>query len=79
MILQAIYGTLSLDTGLISLGFLDLAQRRNQRARIYFNNHARTKSVRNAFLLMDMLLIEHTKKEIQQHEQFAFGEFQSKS
>jgi hypothetical protein len=29
------------------------------RGRIYFNNHARAKSVRNAFLLMDMLLIEH--------------------
>jgi uncharacterized protein YecE (DUF72 family) len=33
------------------------------KVRIYFNNHARAKSVRNAFLLMDMLLIEHKEKE----------------
>jgi superfamily II DNA or RNA helicase len=31
---------------------------------VYFNNHARSKSVRNAFLLMDMLSIEHKSKEI---------------
>jgi hypothetical protein len=38
--------------------------------RIYFNNHARAKSVRNAFLLMDMLLIEHKQKEIKSQDQF---------
>ena len=31
---------------------------------VYFNNHARSKSVKNAFLLMDMLSIEHKHKEI---------------
>ena len=43
--------------------------------RIYFNNHARAKSVRNAFLLMDMLLIEHKQKEIKSQDQFTLGEF----
>ena len=43
--------------------------------RIYFNNHARAKSVRNAFLLMDLLLIEHKEKEIPLQEQFTLGEF----
>jgi uncharacterized protein YecE (DUF72 family) len=45
------------------------------RVRIYFNNHARAKSVKNAFLLMDMLLIEHKPKEIQLQDQFTLGEF----
>jgi uncharacterized protein YecE (DUF72 family) len=45
---------------------------------IYFNNHARSKSVRNAFLLMDMLSIEHKAKEIQLQDQFTLGEFRSK-
>jgi len=34
------------------------------RVRIYFNNHARAKSIGNGFLLMDMLLIDHKQKEI---------------
>ncbi|MDD1751923.1 MAG: DUF72 domain-containing protein [Methanotrichaceae archaeon] len=42
---------------------------------VYFNNHARSKSVRNAFLLMDMLSIEHKAKEIQLQDQFTLGEF----
>jgi uncharacterized protein YecE (DUF72 family) len=42
---------------------------------VYFNNHARSKSVRNAFLLMDMLSIEHKTKEIQLQDQFTLGEF----
>jgi len=42
---------------------------------VYFNNHARSKSVRNAFLLMDMLSIEHKTKEIQSQDQFTLGEF----
>ncbi len=45
------------------------------KVRIFFNNHARAKSVRNAFLLMDMLLIEHKHKEIQLQDQFTLGEF----
>jgi uncharacterized protein YecE (DUF72 family) len=46
-----------------------------RKARIYFNNHARAKSVRNGFLLMDMLLIEHKQKEIKLQDQFTLGEF----
>ena len=45
------------------------------KVRVYFNNHARSKSVRNAFLLMDMLLIEHKSKEIRLQDQFTLGEF----
>jgi hypothetical protein len=45
---------------------------------VYFNNHARAKSVRNAFLVMDMLLIDHKAKEVQLQDQFTLGEFGSK-
>ncbi len=45
------------------------------KVRAYFNNHARSKSVRNAFMLMDMLLIEHKSKEIHLQDQFTLGEF----
>jgi len=51
------------------------AELKAAKVRIYFNNHARSKSVRNAFLLMDMLLIEHKHKEIRLQDQFALGEF----
>jgi len=45
------------------------------KARIFFNNHAWAKSVRNAFLLMDMLSIEHKHKDIQLQDQFKLSEF----
>jgi hypothetical protein len=51
------------------------AEQKTMNVRIYFNNHARAKSVRNAFLLMDMLLIEHKHKEIKLQDQFTLGEF----
>ena len=51
------------------------AELKAAKVRIYFNNHARSKSVRNAFLLMDMLSIEHKSKEIQLQDQFTLGEF----
>lgn len=51
------------------------AESKAAKVRIYFNNHARSKSVRNAFLLMDMLLIDHKSKEIQLQDQFTLGEF----
>jgi len=51
------------------------AELKAAKIRIYFNNHARAKSVRNAFLLMDMLLIEHKSKEIQLQDLFTLGEF----
>jgi uncharacterized protein YecE (DUF72 family) len=51
------------------------AELKESKVRIYFNNHARAKSVRNAFLLMDLLLIEHKQKEIKSQDQFTLGEF----
>lgn len=51
------------------------AELKAAKVRIYFNNHARAKSVRNAFLLMDMLSIEHKSKEIHLQDQFTLGEF----
>jgi uncharacterized protein YecE (DUF72 family) len=51
------------------------AELKAAKVRVYFNNHARSKSVKNAFLLMDMLLIEHRSKEIQLQDQFTLGEF----
>ena len=51
------------------------AELKAAKVRVYFNNHARSKSVRNAFQLMDMLSIEHKSKEIQLQDQFTLGEF----
>jgi len=51
------------------------AELKAAKVRVYFNNHARSKSVKNAFLLMDMLLIEHRSKEIRLQDQFTLGEF----
>ena len=51
------------------------AELKKSQVRIYFNNHARAKSVRNAFLLMDLLLIDHKQKEIKSQDQFTLGEF----
>lgn len=51
------------------------AEQQAAKVRIFFNNHARAKSVRNAFLLMDMLQIEHKHKEIQLQDQFKLSEF----
>jgi uncharacterized protein YecE (DUF72 family) len=51
------------------------AELKAAKVRIYFNNHARAKSVRNAFLLMDMLHLEHKSKEIHLQDQFKLGEF----
>ncbi|VVB71910.1 Uncharacterised protein [uncultured archaeon] len=46
-----------------------------EKVRIYFNNHARSKAVKNALQLMDMLLIEHEYKEICLQNQFTLGGF----
>jgi putative transposase len=51
-----------------------IAELKESKLRIYFNNHARAKSVRNAFLLTDMLLIEHMQKEDKMLDQFTLGE-----
>jgi uncharacterized protein YecE (DUF72 family) len=45
------------------------------KVRMFFNNHATAKAVRNAFQMMDMLLIEHKPKEIHLQDQFTLGEF----
>jgi uncharacterized protein YecE (DUF72 family) len=45
------------------------------KVRVYFNNHARAKAIRNGFQLMDMLLIDHKIKQIQLQDQFTLGEF----
>ena len=50
-------------------------EQKTMRVRIYFNNHARAKSIGNGFLLMDMLLIDHKQKEIKLQDQFTLGEF----
>ncbi len=46
-----------------------------QKVRVYFNNHARSKSVRNAFQLMDMLALPHENKQINLQNQFTLGSF----
>jgi uncharacterized protein YecE (DUF72 family) len=46
-----------------------------QKVRVYFNNHARSKSVRNAFQLMDMLALPHEDKQISLQNQFTLGSF----
>ena len=45
------------------------------RVRIYFNNHGRAKSVRNAFQMMDLLGIAHESKEIDIQDQMTLGGF----
>jgi len=52
------------------------AELKAQMVRVYFNNHARSKSVKNAFQLMDMLALEHKPKEIRLQDQFKLGSFQ---
>jgi uncharacterized protein YecE (DUF72 family) len=48
---------------------------KTSKVRMYFNNHARAKAVRNAFQMMDMLLIDHKSKEIHLQDQYTLGEF----
>lgn len=54
---------------------IKMAELKAAKVRVYFNNHARAKAVRNAFQLMDMLAIEHKHKEIGLQDQFTLGEF----
>ena len=51
------------------------AELKAQKVRVYFNNHARSKSVRNAFQLMDLLLLPHESREIRLQNQFTLGSF----
>jgi len=45
------------------------------RVRIYFNNHARAKAVKNAFQLMDLLALPHEAKEVNLQDQYRLGSF----
>ena len=45
------------------------------KARIYFNNHGRAKSVKNAFQMMDLLGIGHESKEVDIQDQMTLGGF----
>ena len=51
------------------------AELKAAKVRVYFNNHARSKSVKNAFLLMDLLSLKHKSKDIHLQDQFTLGEF----
>ena len=51
------------------------AELKAQKVRVYFNNHARSKSVRNAFQLMDQLDLPHESREIQLQNQFTLANF----
>lgn len=43
--------------------------------RVYFNNHGRSKSAKNAMEIMDLLGIEHKAKEIRLQDQHTLGSF----
>lgn len=47
----------------------------SEKARIYFNNHGRSKAVKNAFQMMDLLNIPHGEKDIDIQDQAKLGEF----
>ncbi len=51
------------------------AEIKAEKVRVYFNNHARSKAVKNAFKLMDMLHVKHKSKEIRLQNQFTLGSF----
>ncbi len=51
------------------------AELKARAVRVYFNNHARSKSVKNAFLLMDLLMLPHEQREIKLQNQFTLGNF----
>ena len=45
------------------------------KARVYFNNHAMAKAIRNDFQIMGMPVIAHKAKEINLQDQFTLGSF----
>ncbi len=51
----------------------------SQKARIYFNNHGRSKAVRNAFQMMDLLEIPHEQKAVDIQDQMTLGGFSQQS
>lgn len=51
------------------------AEKDFNKVRVFFNNHGRSKSVKSAFELMDMLEIPHKAKEIRLQDQHTLGSF----
>lgn len=51
------------------------ADRDYDKVRVFFNNHGRSKAVRNAFDIMDMLGIPHKAKEVRLQDQHTLGSF----
>jgi uncharacterized protein YecE (DUF72 family) len=47
----------------------------SETARIYFNNHGRAKSVKNAFQMMDLLSVPHEERDIDIQDQMTLGKF----
>ncbi len=47
-----------------------------EKARVYFNNHGRSKAVRNAFQMMDILGIPHEAKDVLIQDQMTLGGFE---
>lgn len=51
------------------------AEESSQKVRVYFNNHGRSKAVKNAFQMMDLLSISHREKDVQLQNQMTLGSF----
>jgi len=51
------------------------AEKDYNKVRVYFNNHGKSKSAKNALELMDMLGIHHKSKEIRLQDQHTLGSF----
>ncbi len=51
----------------------------SDKARIYFNNHGRSKAVKNAFQMMDLLEIPHEQKIVDIQDQMTLGGFSKPS
>ena len=47
----------------------------SDKARIYFNNHGRSKAVKNAFQMMDLLHMPHEQKSVDIQDQMTLGGF----
>lgn len=47
-----------------------------EKARVYFNNHGRSKAVRNAFQMMDILGIPHESRDVLIQDQMTLGGFE---
>ncbi len=48
----------------------------SEKARVYFNNHGRSKAVKNAFQMMDILGIQHEARDVVIQDQMTLGGFE---